>query len=429
MNNSKNILNAKNIVSISESLQERKSGICLEPNHAKMIWQGNKDIIVREKSYRFATNKPFYLIGGNECYGVLVLTKTAQITLGDFETLKNRHRITDEERKGWWPNKQVLYRYDFVLVEKFETPRLVKVKDGEQTFLHDVVFVGEDKDIEKIEQTKKYAPEDLRTDQLKNNFRIALAWHTSKTKGIEIPYSFAGIEKILKLTFDELSARGIVFDVEKMDKTVKEVFLKISNQSKKIKNSDDSFNKFIEKYKPMDSTKEYSKLSDILKTLYSDEGRKKYEIERNYSGTRLLVCKKDGKVRISSFYSLKDVTDNFKNLISNISKLSNSDFVLDCRVLSDNKNKKLFVSDILYKDKDLSLSPWYDRYKILKRLNFQGAVKEVAGIVVNNKDEARKALKLFCWMSNADGAIIKKYDSAYSQDGNSGAWVSFRLSK
>ena len=427
MTSEKRTLAAKNIVSISESLQERKNGICLEPNHAKMIWQGNKDVIIKDKSYRFATNKPFYLIGGNECYGVLVLTKATQINLTDFETFKNRHRITDDERKGWWPNKQVLYRYDFVLVEKFESPRLVKVKDGEQTFLHDITFIGESNDIEKIESAKKYNPTDLRTDQLKNNFRIVLAWHSSKTKGIEIPYSYKGIEKILKLTYDELLSRGIVFQQEKMDPSIKEIFEKISSDSKNT--AKDEMSEFVGKYKPMDPASEYNNINKLIPKLYQELDEIKYEVEKNHCGKRILAAKKNGVVKLYSFYSLKDVTNDFTNFISSVSKLSKSDFILDCKLSANESNEKLYVSDVLYKEEDLTNTPWHNRYKVLKRLNFNEPIKEIAGIVVNNKEEARKAIKLFCWMSSTEGAIVKKYDSIYNQKENKDSWLLFKLTK
>jgi len=429
VNNTNKYLAAKNTISVSESLQERQSGICLEPNHAKMIWQGNKDVIVREKSYRFATNKPFYLIGSNECYGVIVITKTSQLTLNDFETLKNRHRITDEERKEWWPNKQMLYRYDFELVEKFDPIRLVKVKDGEQTFLYDVSFIGDPKNIEEIESDKKYNPSDLRTDQLKNNFRIAMAWHTSKTKGIDIPYSFTGIETILKLTLKELTNRGIHFHPENMSEDIKKLFIKISdNPEQSIKNKNE-LSETVKKYKPMDSTKEYGKIQEIIQLLYSDSDEQKYEVEKNYYGTRMLVAKEGPEVKLYSFYTLEDMTDQFTKLIPQIINLSNSNLILDCKLSSDESTSSLYVSDILYNDSDISDQPWCDRYKILKRLNFQDDVKEVAGIVVNNKDEARKAIKLFCWMNDSEGAIIKKYDSIYGPTENKVSWVSFKLSE
>lgn len=422
-------LDMKNILSISESLQERTSGICLEPNHAKMIWQGNKDIIIREKSYRFATNKPFYLIGGNECYGVVVLTKSSQITLNDFETLKNRHRITDDERKGWWPNKQVLYRYDFVLVEKFETPRLVKVSDGSQTFLYDISFIGDPDNLEEIDDMKKYNPSKLRTDQLKNNFRIALAWHTSKTKGVDIPYSFGGIEKVLKLTFDELTNRGIVFHPEKMDTLVKKIFDKISEQPKSSTNLKDDLSELVSKYKPVNKTTEYNDINKLIPVLYGEDQEQKYEIEKNYNGARVIIAKKGPVARIYSAYSLLDMTTEFMNLVPQILGLSSSDIVLDCRLSSDTENNKIYVADILFRDTDLSDLSWDKRYNILKHLNFQEDIKEVAGIVVNNKDEARKAIKLFCWMSSTEGAIIKKFDSLYNDCADNNSSILFKLNK
>ncbi|HUW48457.1 MAG TPA: hypothetical protein VMW36_06925, partial [Patescibacteria group bacterium] len=45
-------------------------GVCLLTNHAKMVWQLNKDLIILTKDHSNLLGKPVYVLEGNKCFGV-----------------------------------------------------------------------------------------------------------------------------------------------------------------------------------------------------------------------------------------------------------------------------------------------------------------------------------------------------------------------
>ena len=69
----------------NEPLQKSTKGINLASNHAKMIWQGNKDLIVKDTNTREAIGKLYYVVGGNDCYSVIKIKDVSQINLKQFK--------------------------------------------------------------------------------------------------------------------------------------------------------------------------------------------------------------------------------------------------------------------------------------------------------------------------------------------------------
>jgi len=129
--------------SSSEKLEESCAGFYQAENHAKMIWQGNKDLIVLGVDFKDSIGKSFYLVSGNNCYGVVRLKGNKQISMKEFDALAERHRVTDSEKKLWWSGKKVLYAYDFDFT-KFEDFKRVAIPDKVETFVDRVEFLKED---------------------------------------------------------------------------------------------------------------------------------------------------------------------------------------------------------------------------------------------------------------------------------------------
>jgi len=127
----------------TKHLLEDTGGIYLAGNHAKMIWQGNKNLIVRETSYNEVVGKSLYLISNNECYGVIKIESVTPIDINKFKSLAERHRITENERIEWWSSKKVLYSYEFSLEKKFDVPMRVSIPEGIQTFIDKVEFLSD----------------------------------------------------------------------------------------------------------------------------------------------------------------------------------------------------------------------------------------------------------------------------------------------
>jgi len=213
---------------ISQVLYELKEGIYLVQSHASMIYSGEKDLIIKSKLFKNKINKFLYLIEDNLCYGIIRLKFPDKINLEEFDKLKDRHQITDEERTKWWPYKEVLYAYDFDIIKLFETPKRVEIPQGVQTFIKDFKFLEEQN---LIVNPKTYDPEKLPSDILRDDWRIINAWYASKKRGKEIKHSIEEIINLAKMIYLELKKRGTKFYPEKMKPYSRELYNKVSDKS------------------------------------------------------------------------------------------------------------------------------------------------------------------------------------------------------
>ena len=66
-----------------------------------------------------AINKPLLLIQSKEALGIIKLKKAKPINLVQFVKLKNKHKITEKERKKWWKGKRILYSYEVIIVKNY----------------------------------------------------------------------------------------------------------------------------------------------------------------------------------------------------------------------------------------------------------------------------------------------------------------------
>lgn len=134
---------------VQEYLSETTIGFYQPTNHAKMIWQGNKSLIVDKVNYKSLVGKRLYLVGGNDCYGVLRINRIREIKNKEFIELSDKHRITEKEQVEWWPTKEILYAYEFEF-NKFDLLKRVSVPERAGTVLNDLQFLSED--IESMEK-------------------------------------------------------------------------------------------------------------------------------------------------------------------------------------------------------------------------------------------------------------------------------------
>jgi len=115
-------------------------GIYLVPPHGQKIWDGRKTMVVKERLFRNMIDIPLVLVSENRAWGIIRLTNPREIDLSQFEKLKDKHTITDEERREWWGRAKKFWAYDVTLEERFDPPREVEVPKGVQTFIQNVVF-------------------------------------------------------------------------------------------------------------------------------------------------------------------------------------------------------------------------------------------------------------------------------------------------
>jgi len=113
-----------------------KPGLYLVEPHGKLIFDKKKKAIVKSK--KFTIGNFHILVSGNKAYGFIRLEEPKEISLSGFEALRTKHRITDDEREEWWPDKKILFYYeirDFIDLDK---PQTVSVPRGVQTFIKQV---------------------------------------------------------------------------------------------------------------------------------------------------------------------------------------------------------------------------------------------------------------------------------------------------
>lgn len=169
------------------------------------------------------------------------------------------------------------------------------------------------------------------------------------------------------------------------------------------------------------------KLEEIEKK-YSDyrdfEMKRTYSIEKKHRGLRVLIHKKEDEVKIVDEKN-NDVTKYFPTIVSQALHLSENSFVIDCSIVKNKgfesidkkslieKGHTAFVSDCVYFEDDITYLNLVERKKILNGLNFSDNIKNSASIIVDNPEDAEKAIKMFDMMKDGDGALIKKLNSKY----------------
>ena len=192
-------------------LNEIHEGIYLTPPFGRMLWDGNATLIIKAIENKDFLNKPIWLVESNTCYGMIKLESVKEISLKEFEDLNDKHRMSQIEREKLFPDKKVLYAYNFSFVNKFSEPKAVLNKEDNQNFLTDVQFLEEAKIIEKkdINDIKDYNPTLLETKKLVADWNTILNWYHyyTETKGLGIKLSKEEITDLAARIHKELKTR------------------------------------------------------------------------------------------------------------------------------------------------------------------------------------------------------------------------------
>jgi len=100
--------------------------------HGTMIWEGKKTATVHAR--RFIQGAFFSIVEEDKEFGFARFEEGRKIDVKEFEKLRGAHRVSDEERKAWWPDAKVLYFYKLRTWIPFDKPRKVKVPKGIRTY-------------------------------------------------------------------------------------------------------------------------------------------------------------------------------------------------------------------------------------------------------------------------------------------------------
>jgi len=176
-----------------------------------------------------------------------------------------------------------------------------------------------------------------------------------------------------------------------------------------------------------------------------------YAIEKKFNGFRALIHKKGGEVKIFSDQA-KDITFPFPTAEQQAKTLSAKDFIIDCEMVPhdekgsplgraeaakyigaaksrkeiDDSRIKFYAFDLLYLDKDLTKEGWEVRNKLLSKMDFGDNIKYAEPIIVKNKADAEKAVRLFSGLKGSEGAVIKRLNGTYHLGKETDEWIKYR---
>jgi uncharacterized protein YecE (DUF72 family) len=107
-------------------------GLIITAPYGTYIRDNGKTLIVKSKKIPSITKKPLLLIENKMGLGIIELSTPKDMNLLQFEQLKRYHKITDTDRKEWWPNYKKLYAYIIMEKEFFKIPLLLYYTTGPQ---------------------------------------------------------------------------------------------------------------------------------------------------------------------------------------------------------------------------------------------------------------------------------------------------------
>lgn len=103
--------------------------------HGTFIINKSKSLIIKSIKLSDIINKPLLLIQNKFALGIIYLNNLSEINLSQFNSLKNKHLISDNERKKWWPNKKTFYTYHIYKIHKFSYPIPISYPIGPQVLI------------------------------------------------------------------------------------------------------------------------------------------------------------------------------------------------------------------------------------------------------------------------------------------------------
>ena len=122
---------------------EKLPGLYIVQPHTNLIYEGDKKSIVKSpagmKMLRSYVGKEMYLVSENKVFGIIKLREPREINVNEFLQLRYAHKVSDDERKEWWPKEEKLWIYEFEIIKLYHPVKKFKVPKGVQVIVKDVV--------------------------------------------------------------------------------------------------------------------------------------------------------------------------------------------------------------------------------------------------------------------------------------------------
>ncbi len=134
----------RDIINLGSDLAKSKKlpGLYIVQPHANLLYEGDKKQIIKSKHAAKILNKyigkEMYLVSEDKVFGTIKLRTPREIDINEFIQLRYAHRVSDEERKEWWPKEKSLFAYEFDS-QFFPKLKTFKVPKGAQILIKEVL--------------------------------------------------------------------------------------------------------------------------------------------------------------------------------------------------------------------------------------------------------------------------------------------------
>lgn len=385
-----------------------RNGVYFNRNIIRLILSGNKNVYARTTCFKELLDKELLLVDSDFCYGTITFSKPKKYQSIELKSLKNHSKIINDNPKIDMP----LLLHDFKF-NKYIKPKPVIYKNQSyfQEYIPEVCIIENI-----IKNVYTHDVSKVSDEELINNHSVIHMLYNIKQSNQKVKYTLTDLYDFHNNIVNELHTRliqhNIISDIDNI--TVN-------------KHTDDGLHLF----KPIDTLK----LTNIVLDEILSNGGVSYIIEPAYVGFKCMIHKGNDDIKLFSSYGL-DITSCLGKITEQIRMSSNQDFILDCHFVfyKDNKtypikqiykdinsnidvnfkelNVKLFISDILYYNKDISKLSWEERHKYLNKVSFSNSFKLTPAHIVVSNNNLIKFVSFVSNLNDSDGAILKKHDSS-----------------
>ena len=187
--------------------------------YGKMVWNKKKKAIVSSEKFAKYVDVPIYLIEDDIALGIIRLKPAKEIGKKGFKKLRKFHKISEKQRKTWWPYEKTFYYYAIEMISKFNPPKKIVKQEGAYTWLDSVIFKNVD-----IGDPSEFKSEDL----IRGHELIHGLWHRLDASSDEcIKYHILFRKEILRRKLKHKI-------VDSLDQRSKEIEEKLSKKGYKV---------------------------------------------------------------------------------------------------------------------------------------------------------------------------------------------------
>jgi len=115
-------------------LPEFDRALVVAPPCGGLIAEGKKAALVQARRY-YMEEEVLLVVQGKRAIGTLVLKPPRAMTLADFWRCRQRHLVTEDERRRRWPGKTAFYLYEVAEFRPMSAPVAVEHPRGSRPFL------------------------------------------------------------------------------------------------------------------------------------------------------------------------------------------------------------------------------------------------------------------------------------------------------